>query len=183
LNDGAVWRVSVPYEADGSFRVTEWDERNPDSTGYVFDPDPLGKPGMQLIDPFMLSYTSATPPYLRYWLTKNWAVSNVSRKMERFAATCPWAPSYDCNTFEIEKRWLRDVPPLNELNFPDRSSATWVECCLHNGLIEDALQAKIDHLQEQTSRLQSDWHIARERHNNALLRRWNAAGTRKESEQ
>ena len=179
LKNGEAWRVTIPYLADGSFRVTEWDERNPDSTGYVFDPDPLGKPGMQLDDPFMLSYTSATPPYLRYWLTQEWSVSNVSRRMGKFGANCPWAPTYDSDSSKIDQRWSRDVPPLNEVNFPDRSSATWVECCLHNGLLKDALQAKIDLLQKQTSLLQAEWHAARERHSNALLRRWKDEDSRK----
>ena len=75
---------------------------------------------------------------------------------------------------EPDSRWNRDVPPAYELNFPEFSHATSIECCLHNGLIEEALQAMIDRLKEQTGRIQADWHAARERNANALLRRWKA---------
>jgi hypothetical protein len=130
-------------------------------------------------EPWYLSYTSASSLYLRHWLTQSWPLAR-EWSHSREVATCPWNPN-DLGFGQQDRAWNRNLPPLHELNFPDRSHATWIECCLHNGLIEEALQVKIDLLQEQTSRLQSDWLAARERHSNALLRRWKAEGTGEES--
>ena len=135
------------------------------SSALYFDPDPIEAPGVAGFEPWYLSYTPATPPYLRHWLTQEWRLENEE-------AVCPWSRD-NCERGGAGDRWDRNVPPIHELNFPDFSNATWIECCLHNGLIEDALQASIDRLTEQTTHLQADWHEARERHSNALLRRWN----------
>lgn len=162
---GKTWRITVPHLPDDGLPFSEWSERNPETTGWMFDPDPVLRPG-ESSEPWYLSYTPASAPYLRHWLTQNW-------KLENELAVCLWSrdkfASGNSNTL-----WERNLPRINELNFPDFSHATWIECCLHNGLIEEALQAKIDRLKEQTARLQTDWHVARDNHSNALLRRWNA---------
>ncbi|CUK16869.1 hypothetical protein RUE5091_04052 [Ruegeria denitrificans] len=178
--NGDFWRVTIPSNSDGSIKVTDEIERAP---SWVFDYDPVCAPGAELSDPFLLSYTPASAPYLRYWLTQDWAVTNVSKRANQLIASCPWAPSHNLATAKFDTVWARNLPPLYELNFPDRSNATWIECCLHNGLIKEALQEKIDLLQEQTSRLQADWHAARERNSNALLRRWKSGSEAKDTQE
>jgi hypothetical protein len=163
--DGRVWRIKMDCDPESGPRLNEWTERYPDSTGWFFEPDPVNHPGQVFNEPWYLSYTPATPPYLRHWLKQDWRLGNE-------AAVCPWRR----NNLEFgtpEARWDRNLPPINALNFPDFSYATWIECCLHNGLIAEALKASIDNLTEQTMRLQADWYVAREHHSNALLRRWN----------
>lgn len=163
--NGRAWRIKMNSLPESGPQVNEWTERDPQTTGWFFDPDPVSRPGQVSSEPWYLSYTPATPPYLRHWLTQEWRLGNE-------AAVCPWSR----DNFEWgapEARWDRNLPPINALNFPDFSNATWIECCLHNGLIEEALQASIDRLRAQTMHLQADWHEARERHSNALLRRWN----------
>lgn len=165
-SDGNSWRITLQKRADGSLQFTESTERNPETSGWEFEGDPLLHPGEAGREPWYLSYTPASAPYLRYWLTTDWRLGGAVEE-------CPWDQgNFDWN--DPDSRWNRDLPPVHELNFPDFSHATWIECCLHNGLIEDALQAAIDRLKEQTSRIQADWHSARERHANALLRRWKA---------
>ena len=162
--DRRAWRIKMNSLPESGKQVNEWTERDPETTGWFFDPDPVSRPGQVSSEPWYLSYTPATAPYLRHWLTQAWRLGNE-------AAVCPWSRG----NFEwgaADARWDRNLPPINALNFPDFSHATWIECCLHNGLIEEALQASIDRLTEQTMRLHADWHDARERHSNALLRRW-----------
>ncbi len=173
---GGAWRITIPHLADGSIQVTEWHERYPETTGWVFDPDPVNNPVWSLADPFMLSYTPASPPYLRHWLTQGWSLANEP-------TNCPWDPChyFDNATLEPNEKWSRNLPPLHGLNFPGRSNATWIESCLHNGLIEQGLQASIENLTAQTARLQADWNTARERHSNALLRRWKSASEARKS--
>jgi len=176
--DGKVWWLNYQPPPDGDNQIGEWTERssktknplfdnNPGikTTGWIFDADPVGCPGELIGETWYLSYTPATAPYLRHWLTKDW-------QLEGEPAVCLWDRS-NFNSYEADSVWNRNLPPIHELNFPGSSSATWIECCLHNGLIEEALQASIDNLSEQTRRLQAEWHSARERHSNALLRRWN----------
>lgn len=163
--DGRAWRITLPKGEDGSLPFLEWTERNPEGSGWWFD-DPLLSPGEAGREPWYLSCTPASATYLRHWLTSNWLLGAVMDE-------CPWdRGNFDWD--EPESRWSRDLPPVHELNFSDFSHATWIECCLHNGLIEDALQEKIERLKQQAGRLQADWHAARERNTNALLRRWKA---------
>lgn len=162
--DGRAWRIKLNSLPESGPQVNEWTERDPETTGWFFDPDPVSRPGQVSSEPWYLSYTPATPPYLRHWLTRDWRLENEE-------AVCPWSRG-NFDRGSPEARWDHNLPPIHELNFPGFSHATWIECCLHNGLIEEALQARIDRLTDQTTRLQADWHDARERHSNALLRRW-----------
>ncbi|MRH22537.1 hypothetical protein [Rhodovulum strictum] len=155
----ALWPGKLRHALAGKIRPAF-----PFSSELYFDPDPIQTPGVAGFEPWYLSYTPATPPYLRHWLTQEW-------RRENEEAVCPWSRD-NCERGAHGDRWDRNVPPIHELNFPGFSHATWIECCLHNGLIEEALQASIDRLKDQTTRLQADWHDARERHSNALLRRW-----------
>ena len=164
-HDGKAWRITLSRTADGSLPFSTWNERNPEGSGWWFD-DPLTSPGEVQREPWYLSCTPASAAYLRHWLTSYWPLGGVFDE-------CPWnRGNFDWD--EPESRWNRDLPPVHELNFPDFNHATWIECCLHNGLIEDALQEKIDRLKAQTALRQADWHAARERNANALLRRWKA---------
>ena len=165
-SDGRAWRITLPKGADGSLPFSEWTERNPNTAHWCFETDPVLRPGEVGMEPWYLSCTPASAPYLRYWLTTDLPLGSELH-------TCPW----DRRNFDWgdpQSPWDKDLPPIHELNFTDFSNATWVEWCLHNGLIEDALQARIDRLKEQSGRLQADWHAARERNANALLRRWKA---------
>lgn len=164
--DGAAWRIRLALENDNDGWNDSFVERDPETTGWYFDPDPVRHPGKWSSEPWYLSYTPATAPYLRHWLTADWRLGN-----ER--GVCPWSRTnfVEANT---ESDWNRSLPPIHELNFPDSSFATWIESCLHNGLIEEALQAAIDRLKDQVGGLQAEWHNARERHSNALLMRWKA---------
>ena len=179
LEGGDVWKLAYQSVPDSGAPVGKWTERparkgnalfdnNPGlkTTGWIFDADPVLRPGELVGEPWYLSYTQATANYLRHWLTQDW-------KLAGEPADCPWNRE---NFYQghLKDLWDRNLPPVHDLYFPDFSHATWVECCLHNGLIEDALQAKIDRLKEQTCHLQANWHAARERHANALLRRWKA---------
>ena len=162
--DGKEWRITLPKGADGSLPFREWTERDPETSGWWFDPDPVTQPGELGLEPWNLSYTPATASYLRHWLAADWRLGTE-------AAECPWQrDNFDRNN--PDSPWNRYLPPVHGLNFPDFSHATWIECCLHNDLIEEALQASIDRLKEQTGRIQADWLAARERHANALRRRW-----------
>jgi len=172
---GDAWRITLPKLVDGRPPFTDWTERNPETSGWWFEGDPLLRPGEADNEPWYLSYTPASARYLRHWLTTDWRLAAETEE-------CPWdRGNFDWD--EPDSRWNRDIPPVHELNFPDFSHATWIECCLHNGLIEDALQAAIDRLKEQTGRIQADWHAARERHANALLRRWKAKTDRLETKE
>lgn len=162
--DGVSWRVRLALENDNDNWFDGFVERDPETTGWCFDPDPIRHPGEWSSEPWYLSYTPATAPYLRHWLTKDWRLGHEP-------GVCPWNRS----NFDVdnpESNWNRKFPPIHELNFPDFSFATWIECCLHNGLIEEALQAAIDRLKDQVGTLQAEWHNARERHSNALLVHW-----------
>lgn len=166
LTSGEPWRITVPKTPDGGLPLEEWAERDSASPGWFFEADPVLHPGEVHYEPWYLSYTLATAPYLRHWLTGNWHLAGEP-------AHCPWSRgNFDWD--HPQSPWNKDLPPVHELNFPDFSHATWIECCLHNGLIEDALQTKIDRLKEQTGRIQNDWHAARDRNANALLKRWKA---------
>lgn len=169
--DGRTWRVTTYGRHDdgqlGFKEIAPWIERELDKIGWYFDYDPVGSPGDTSHEPWYLSYTPATAPYIAYWLTHDWRLATEP-------AICPWyRGNFEWGT--PEARWERNLPPVRALNFPDHSHATWIECCLHNGLIDEALQAKIDRLNEQTAALQAEWHAAREHHSNALLRRWTTA--------
>ncbi|WP_263338021.1 hypothetical protein [Albidovulum salinarum] len=172
MASGESWRITLPKRPDGSLPFAEWTERNPDTTGWYFEADPVLHAGEVGSEPWYLSYTPASAPYVRLWLTEDWRLADEP-------ADNPWSRgNFDWD--DLESRWNRDLPPIHELNFPDFSHATWIECCLHNGLIEEALQASIDRLKEQTGRLQADWHAARERHADALLRRWTTKSEEKD---
>lgn len=71
-----------------------------------------------------------------------------------------------------DERYNKDIPPLYELKFPLDSAARSIECCLHNGLIEEALKASASRLSEQVSSLQQDWVSRSEAHVQKLLSRW-----------
>jgi hypothetical protein len=162
--DGQLWRLRLAAEREDESWSDTFIERDPETTGWCFDPDPVGLPGDWSNEPCYISYTPATAPYLRHWLAKDWRLGGEF-------AVCPWTRS-NFDTGEHQNEWSRNLPPIHELNFPDSSSATWIECCLHNGLIEKALQSAVDNLKQHTGELQVDWHHAREWHSNALLRRW-----------
>ncbi len=162
--NGEAWRLHLVQESDDARWAEHFRVRDPETTGWQFDPDPVRHPGSFSSEPWYLSYTPATAPYLRYWLTGDWRLGDEP-------GVCPWNRS-NFDTADPQYEWTRNLPAIHELNFPDFSSATWVECCLHNDLIMEALQASIDRLKQQTGALQAEWHQARERHSNALLVRW-----------
>lgn len=164
--DGSCWRISLVMEDENNDWFESFIERDPETTGWCFDPDPVRRPGDWSNEPWYLSYTQATAPYLRHWLTTDWRLGNEP-------AVCPWHRS-NFDEATRESNWDRQLPPVHELNFPSSSFATWIECCLHNGLLEEALQAAIDRLKDQVGALQAEWQHARERHSNALLKRWKA---------
>ncbi len=192
--DGEYWDIGYREGPRGNDSFGNWVERLPTSTdpslvnnpgvystGWWFDPDPVRYPAEVDCEPWYLSYTPATAPYLRHWLTQDGRLENPKNResMPRYVwAECPWSP-HRMSELPGTSEWRKKSPPVHELNFPDRSHATWIESCLHNGRIEEALQAKIDTLQEQTARLQANWHAARARHSNALLRRWKSASNDK----
>ena len=164
MANGAAWRITLPKLPEGNLPFSEWTERNSDTTGWNFEADPVLHSGEASEEPWYLSYTPASAPYLRHWLTKDWSLRGEPEE-------CTW----DRGKFDWDDpggRWHRNLPPIHELNFPDFSHATSLECSLHNGLIKEALQASIDRLKGQATRLQAEWHAARDRHSNALLRRW-----------
>lgn len=162
--DGEAWRLRMVLENEEENWPEHFAERDPESTGWCFDPDPVRNPGDWSSEPWYLSYTPATAPYLRHWLTADWRLRDET-------GVCPWNRS-NFDTANPENKWNCNLPPIHELNFPDLSFATWIECCLHNGLIEKALQSAIDRLKDQVGALQAEWHHARDRHSNALLKRW-----------
>lgn len=162
--DGDAWRLRLVLESGEESWLEGFAERDPESTGWYFDPDPVRHPGDWFSEPWYLSYTSATAPYLRHWLTADWRLRD-----ER--AVCPWNRS-NFDAANPEDKWNCKLPPIHGLNFPNFSFATWIECCLHNGMIEKALQSAIDRLKDQVVTLQAEWYHARERHSNALLKRW-----------
>lgn len=164
--DGERWRIYIAEEPEDPESLVEkvW-VRDPETTAWQFDPDPVGAPGQVFSEPWYLSYTPATPDYLRHWLTQDWQLGELS-------GDCIWSRGYHPDWDDPASRWNRDLPPLRELNFPESSNATWVECCLHNGLIEETLQTAIDRLKSQTAELQADWQAGRDRNAQALLDRW-----------
>lgn len=168
--EGAAWRLR--YANNTFWDQTKWLERAPESAGWQFDPDPLGAPGEAFAEPWYLSYTPATPDYLKHWLTQSWSLGDAK-------ADCPWSRDH-FDWGEPDARYDRDLPPLNALNFPNFSHATWVERCLHNGLIEEALQAAVIKLAHQTASLQRDWFSARDAHAQGLLNRWNTPHVEKD---
>lgn len=163
-DEGEVWRIclanSPEVPADSEDTIIE---RDPGTTGWQFDQDPVSAPGQVFSEPWYLSYTPATPDYLRHWLCGSWQLGNLS-------AQCDWLRADDWD--DPKSRWNRNLPPIRELNFPDHSIATWIECCLHNDLIGEALQASIDRLKAQVAELQANWLEARERNAQKLLTRW-----------
>lgn len=165
-----IWRLR--YASDSFWDAPTWLERNPDTSGWQFDPDPVGAPGNAYAEPWYLSYTPATPDYLTHWLMQNWSLGDAP-------ADCPWSRgNFDWG--EPGTRYDRNLPPLNALNFPNFSHATWVERCLHNGLIEEALQSAVTRLSLQTASLQRDWHSARDANAQKLLNRWHTPRTEKD---
>lgn len=165
--DGDRWRICVSDPAEISDSLIGMAAvRDAETVGWQFDADPVGAPGQVFSEPWYLSYTPATPAYLRYWLTRSWQLGELTEQ-------CTWARGSIGGDWDDPKsRWSRDLPPIRELNFPGFNSATWVECCLHNGLIEEALQASIDRLKSQAAELQAEWQLARDRNAQKLLARW-----------
>lgn len=156
------WRIRYGKESIGD--APNWLERDPETTGWQFDQDPVGAPGEVSAEPWYLSYTPATPQYLKHWLAQNWSLGEAP-------GDCPW--SRENFEWGIQgARYQRDLPPINALNFPDFSHATWIECGLHNGLIEEALEEAVVRLATQTAGLQRDWQAARDGHVQRLLTRW-----------
>lgn len=165
-NDGTVWRVNFAAHPPGNPPQYQLAVRYPGTTGWEFDADPVrGGDGLTSHSGYV-SITPVEAADVRHWLAKEW-------KLEapwdgEFGPANVWA---ECLCETVDTAQLKS-PPLYELNFPDRSFANSIETSLHDGSIEKALQAKIDALQKQTARLQANWNNARERHSNALLRRW-----------
>ena len=167
---GQSWRLR--YSNDSFWDSTKWVERDPETTGWQFDCDPVGAPGAVNAEPWYLSYTPATPDYLKHWLTRSWSLGDAQ-------ADCPWSRDI-FGWGELGARYDRDLPPFYDLNFPRLSHATGVECCLHNGLIEEALQAAVTRLKHETASLQRDWHSARDANAQKLLNRWHTPRTEKD---
>lgn len=164
--DGQVWTIKKNTLVTSGPNANECIRRDPKTTGWNLDHDPKSCPDYDFNEPAYLSYTAATPPHLRHWLAQEWGLGNEP-------AVCPWSRS-NFEWSSPEARWNRNLPPIHQLNFPRFNHATSIECCLHNGLIEEALQASIERLTEQTTSLQADWYEARERHSDSLLRRWSS---------
>ncbi|MEY8118446.1 hypothetical protein AB9F26_09290 [Falsihalocynthiibacter sp. BN13B15] len=161
--DGTDWRLNFPQERPQQYQLTE---RYPETTGWIFDKDPVRTPGETVFSTEYICFTPVEAADVRHWFAQDLKLEapwNGDFGPAHVWPECPW-PTVDT----AEKK----SPPLYELNFPDRSFATSIESSLHDGSIEKALQLKIDSLQKQTARLQADWHATRERHSNALLRRW-----------
>lgn len=173
--EGKPWRIVFASESEDLIGADRLTVRDPETTGWCFDEDPVRSPGEWSLDPYYLTYTQATAPYLRHWLTEHSSLGGEH-------AICPWARVVRESPLP-QDRWNRDVPPFNELNFPEMNHATWIECCLHNGLIEEAFQSAIDRLKDQAGTLQASWHHARERHSNALLKRWKTDKTKGKTNQ
>ena len=167
--NGRDWRLRYANDSFGD--PTKWIERYPETNGWQFEPDPVGAPGEADVEPWYLSYTPATPDYLRHWLTQSWTLGDA-------LADCPWSPkNFDWG--DPAGHYNRNLPPLHALNFPNSSHANSVERCLHNGLIEDALQSAVTRLKEETASLQRDWFSARDAHAQGLLNRWHTPDTKR----
>lgn len=168
-NDGTAWRVNFATYPPGSPPQYQLVVRHPGTTAWEFDSDPVRRGDGLMSHSGYVSITPVEAADVRHWFAKGakeWKLEapwDGDFGPENVWAQCPW---------EIADAAGEKAPPLYELNFPDRSYATSIERCLHNGSIEKALQAKIDSLQKQTARLQANWNNARERHSNNLLRRW-----------
>ena len=168
--DGRSWRLR--YANNSFWDDTKWVERDPATTGWQFDYDPVGAPGTLNAEPWYLSYTPATPDYVKHWLTRSWSLGDAQ-------ADCPWSRDHFYRR-ESGARYDRDLPPFHALNFPNFSHATSVECCLHNGLIEEALQAAVTRLEHETASVQRYSHSARDSHAQKLLNRWHTPRTEKD---
>lgn len=168
--DGRDWRLR--YADDSFWDPSKWVELHPETSGWQFEPDPVGAPGEVYVEPWYLSYTPATPDYLKHWLTQSWTLAVA-------LADCPWSPEY-FDWGDPRGRYNRDLPPHHALNFPNSSHANSVERCLHNGLIEEALQAAVTRLAHEAASLQRDWFSARDAHAQGLLTRWHTPDTQKD---
>jgi hypothetical protein len=173
LDDGSRWRICYEQLSESLEALTDLEQRDPETTGWQFDPDPIGAPGEVFEEPWYLSYSQATPDYLRHWLTDDWRLGALS-------CVCDWSRGYFPDWDDPASRWSQNLPPIRELCFPGNTSAAWVECCLHNGLIEEAMQASIDRLKSQVAGLQADWQAARDRNAQVLLARWSTRNDQKE---
>ena len=163
-SQGKIWRIGFYETNPDAWQVVT---RNPKTTGWEFDADPIGAPGELEAEPWYLSYTPATPDFVSHWLTQDWSLADVR-------ADCPW----DRGSHDVDdNRYNRDLPPLHELKFPFECAARCVECCLYNGLIEEALGAAADRLVGQVSELQRGWMTASDAHADMLLKRWSKTPT------
>lgn len=158
---GVTWRVRWD---DPELKERQIIVRDPETTGWQFDADPLGAPGIVEDEPWYLSYTPATPAYLTHWLLNEWSLDGA-------LAECPWSRFNGTHGVD-DDRYNKDLPPLHELKFPLESDARSVECCLHNGLIEEALDAAAARIVDQVSSIQQDWVSRSEAHVQKLLSRW-----------
>lgn len=116
---------------------------------------PLGPP-----EPWYLGYASASATEIRHWLTPE------DEMVEQ-----PFARPWRHDEF-APKIYGADLPPQSEFYFPLGGAATDVEACLHNGLIEQALQTAIDRIVESSKVLQAELSSARETNAQRLLNRW-----------
>lgn len=166
--EGKKWRIQC---ADETFwEAANMVERDPQTTGWQFDADPVEAPGEVWAEPSYISYTPASPDYLRHWLTRSWPLGDTPEG-------CPWSLGQFV-TDPAKVRYERDLPLIRQLNFPDYNTATGIECCLHNGMIEEALQAAITRLKDQTAILQRNLYVDRDIHVGRLLKRWHASETK-----
>ncbi len=166
-HDGTVWRLNFAAHPPGRPPTYQLVTQNPETTGWMFDKDPVRQPGETEFSTEYICFTPIAAADVRHWFMQDWRLLAPWDGTTNEWAACPWF-----SAVATQKALPRKTPPIYELNFPDRSHATFIESSLHDGSIKTALQTKIDSLQKQTARLQSEWNDARERHSNALLRRW-----------
>lgn len=167
-SSGRRWRVRTAGDESTPIWV-----RDPANLGWEFDADPIGQPGGYYAEPWYLSYTPATPDYLGFWLTSDWTLHDEP-------ADYPWSAPYDA---EARKRWEKGVPPSYERNFSDdRSAAASIECCLFNGLIQEALEAAAENLATQAARLQIERRRSIDSHVQEFLKGFKHVGPGRENQ-
>lgn len=164
-------------------------------TAYDFDHDPVGQPrSWHGTSMFVFSYTPATAPYVYHWLAQRHILQDAGllhlsdggeeislwrrSEMDAHRLEFPYLNLPD-DVAALDARYGQNLPDQFALNFPDSAlSGSDVEKCLHNGLIEAALQNKIDLLRQQVKEMEEVWHSGREDATNALLKRYHITQTK-----
>ena len=109
-------------------------------------------------DPWQLTYAATSAAELRRLLSGIGEADGHNR---------PWHQ----NNFDAEV-YEKDLPSTREFYFPMGDVFTDIEACLHNGLIEQALEEAILRLRDSARDLQSKLMEAREAGAQRLLKRW-----------